>query len=217
MRSVQVTKEHDISWRVTNIWVWASKLIGPTVPPKWLEPLQNDPSPQILFRKVVSEISWNEHWFPKWIFFAKRSPKFQRSQSGTPEMPPKMAGLQHFLLGKVCDLIRWTIIESHRLQLFQWFMRWYRVLQKKQPHRHQEVLLQHPLHPQLNVEVSYNGRPRLLKWLFFLKAVVYTRCAQHWVGGRGARTAPFDRVCVGGCFFWRTRYVAFFFGGISQW
>ena len=81
----------------------------------------------------------------------------------------------------------------------------YRVLQKKQPHRHQEVLLQHPLYPQLNVEVSYNGRPRLLKWLFFLKAVVYTRCAQHWVGGRGARTAPFDRVCVGGCFFWRTR------------
>ena len=80
-----------------------------------------------------------------------------------------------------------------------------RVLQKKQPHRHQEVLLQHPLHPQLNVEVSNNGRPRLLKWLFFLKAVVYTRCAQHWVGGRGARTAPFDRVCVGGCFFWRTR------------
>ena len=38
---------------------------------------------------------------------------------------------------------------------------------KKQPHRHQEVLLQHPLHPQLNVEVSYKGRPRLLKWLFF--------------------------------------------------
>ena len=55
----------------------------------------------------------------------------------------------------------------------------YRVLQKTQPHRHQEVLLQHPLHPQLNVEVSYKGRPRLLKWLFFLKAVVYTRCAQH--------------------------------------
>ena len=77
---------------------------------------------------------------------------------------------------------------------------------KKQPQRHQEVLLQHPLYPQLNVEVSYNGRPRLLKWLFFLKAVVYTRCAQHWVGGRGARRAPFDRVCVGGCFFWRTRY-----------
>ena len=85
-----------------------------------------------------------------------------------------------------------------------------RVLQKKQPHRHQEVLLQHPLYPQLNVEVSYNGRPRLLKWLFFLKAVVYTRCAQHWVGGRGARTAPFDRVCVGGCFFWRTRYHGIF-------
>ena len=81
----------------------------------------------------------------------------------------------------------------------------YRVLQKKQPHRHQEVLLQHPLHPQLNVEVSYNERPGLLKWLFFLKAVVYTRCAQHWIGGRGARTAPYDRVCVGGCFFWRTR------------
>ena len=43
-----------------------------------------------------------------------------------------------------------------------------RVLQKKQPHRHQEVL-QHPLHPQLNVEVSYNDKARVTKMVVFFE------------------------------------------------
>ena len=76
-----------------------------------------------------------------------------------------------------------------------------RVLQKKQPHRQQEVLLQHPLHPQLNVEVGYHGRPLLLKWLFFLKAVVYTRCAQHWVGGQGGANSSIKPCMCGWLFF----------------
>ena len=57
---------------------------------------------------------------------------------------------------------------------------------KKQPHRHQEVLLQHPLHPQLNVEVSYKGRPRLLKWLFFFEGRrVHPLCPTLSWGARG--------------------------------
>ena len=45
------------------------------------------------------------------------------------------------------------------------------------------------------------GEARLLKWLFFLKAVVYTRCAQHWVWGQGGTNSSIRPCMCGWLFF----------------
>ncbi len=71
-----------------------------------------------------------------------------------------------------------------------------------------------PCTPQLNVEVHDNGKPLLLlKWLFFLKAVVDTGCAQHQCRGSGARKNLHRTLCawVSGDFFVEELYFSHIF------